>query len=68
MRRRGRRPTTPDSLPALGETSAAPGVLHAYGGQHVGLTIGPKLGRLVADLAAGRRPNIDLAPYRPDRF
>ncbi|WP_428924842.1 NAD(P)/FAD-dependent oxidoreductase [Marinibacterium sp. SX1] len=64
----GRRPTTPDSLPALGETTAAPGVLHAYGGQHVGLTIGPKLGRLVADLAAGRRPNIDLAPYRPDRF
>ncbi|WP_321337283.1 FAD-binding oxidoreductase [Breoghania sp.] len=64
----GRRPTTPDSLPILGEASSAPNVLHAYGGQHVGLTIGPKLGRLVADLAAGRTPNMDLAPYAPDRF
>ncbi|XDA98949.1 FAD-binding oxidoreductase [Sulfitobacter sp. LCG007] len=64
----GRRPTTPDSLPALGEDVRAPNVLHAYGGQHIGLTIGPKLGRLVADLASGRAPNIDLGPYRPGRF
>ncbi|WP_163025848.1 NAD(P)/FAD-dependent oxidoreductase [Chachezhania antarctica] len=64
----GRRPTTPDSLPAIGEAAAAPNVLHAYGGQHVGLTIGPKVGRLIADLAGRRTPNIDLAPYRPDRF
>ncbi|MBB93805.1 MAG: FAD-dependent oxidoreductase [Rhodobacteraceae bacterium] len=64
----GRRPTTPDSLPALGEAPGAPNVLHAYGGQHVGMTIGPKLGRLVAELAARRTPNIDLTPYRPDRF
>lgn len=64
----GRRPTTPDSLPVLGESPRAPGVIHAYGGQHVGLTIGPKLGRLVADLASDRRPNMDLSAYRPDRF
>ena len=64
----GRRPTTPDSLPALGESPTAPNVIHAYGGQHVGLTIGPKLGRLVADLAGRRAVNMDLAPYRPDRF
>lgn len=64
----GRRPTTADSLPVLGEAASAPNIIHAYGGQHLGLTIGPKLGRLVADLIGGRRPNIDLAPYRPDRF
>ncbi len=64
----GRRPTTPDSLPAIGECRSAPNVLHAYGGQHIGLTIGPKLGRLVADLAGGRPVNLDLLPYRPDRF
>ncbi|MGR3804706.1 NAD(P)/FAD-dependent oxidoreductase [Marinibacterium profundimaris] len=64
----GRRPTTPDSLPAIGEAPGAPNILHGYGGQHVGLTIGPKIGRLIADLAGGRVPNIDLAPYRPDRF
>lgn len=64
----GRRPTTPDSLPVVGEAAAAPNILHAYGGQHVGLTIGAKIGRIVADLAGRRRPNLDLRPYRPDRF
>lgn len=64
----GRRPTTPDSLPVLGESPRAPGVIHAYGGQHIGLTIGPKLGRIVRDLVAGRSTNLDLSPYDPDRF
>lgn len=64
----GRRPTTPDSLPIVGESTRAPNILHAYGGQHIGLTIGPKLGRLTADLISDRRTNIDLSPYRPDRF
>jgi len=64
----GRRPTTPDSLPILGEASNAPNILHAYGGQHVGLTIGPKIARIAADLASDRLPNIDLKPYKVDRF
>ncbi|MCC0014867.1 MAG: FAD-binding oxidoreductase [Rhodobiaceae bacterium] len=64
----GRRPTTPDSLPAIGEAASAPNVIHAYGGQHVGMTIGPKLGRLVADLARRRPVNLDLTACRPDRF
>ncbi len=64
----GRRPTTPDSLPVVGESARAPNVLHAYGGQHIGLTIGPKVGRMVADMVRGRKSNLDLAPYRPDRF
>ena len=64
----GHRPAPTDSLPFLGEIPAAKGVYCAFGHHHVGLTSGPKTGRLVADLVAGRRPNIDLAPYRPDRF
>lgn len=64
----GHRPTTPDSLPVIGGSEAAPNILHAYGGQHIGLTIGAKIGRIVADLAARRRTNLDLRPYRPDRF
>lgn len=64
----GHRPTLPDSLPMLGAVPGAPAVLCAFGSQHLGLTIGPRLGRLVADLAAGRRPNLDLAPYDPGRF
>jgi len=25
-------------------------------------------GRIITDLIAGHKPNIDIAPYRPDRF
>ena len=64
----GRRPTTPDSLPVVGESVRAPNILHAYGGQHIGLTIGPKLGRITADLVVGRHSNTDLTPFGPDRF
>lgn len=64
----GHRPTTTDSLPVLGPVPGASSVICAFGGQHLGLTIGPRIGRLAADLAAGRRVNLDLAPYATDRF
>ncbi len=64
----GHRPAPVDSLPFLGESSKARGVYFAFGTHHIGLTSGPKIGRLTADLIAGRRPNIDLAPYRVGRF
>lgn len=62
----GHRPATVDSIPVIGPVM--PGVYAAFGHQHVGLTGGPKTGRIVADLIAGRTPNFDLAPYRVDRF
>ena len=64
----GRRPTTPDSLPVIGESADSPNVIHAYGGQHIGITIGPRIGRLVSDIAVGRRINMDMNAYSVDRF
>ncbi len=64
----GRRPSTPDSLPLIGESTRARGIWFGFGAQHVGLTSGPKTGRLLADMIAGRRPNVDMTPYAPDRF
>ncbi|MBM7067125.1 FAD-binding oxidoreductase [Actibacterium sp. 188UL27-1] len=64
----GHRPAPADSIPVIG---AAPGVKNAwlgFGHHHVGLTGGPKTGRLLAQMIAGRRPNIDVAPYSPSRF
>ncbi|QYX56922.1 FAD-binding oxidoreductase [Roseovarius sp. SCSIO 43702] len=63
----GFRPSTPDSLPLVGEIGST-GVHAAFGHQHVGLTGGPRTGRWVADLISGRHPNIDLAPYDANRF
>ena len=62
----GHRPATEDSLPVIGPV--VKGVYAAFGHHHVGLTGGPKTGRLIADLIAGRTPNVDMQPYRSDRF
>lgn len=64
----GHRPSTSDSLPVLGHAPGAEGVVYAFGSQHIGLTIGPKLGRVIADLLSERRSNFDLAPYGAERF
>ncbi|MBT5498478.1 MAG: FAD-binding oxidoreductase, partial [Alphaproteobacteria bacterium] len=54
--------------PILGEMAGAEGVYFASGGSHVGMTLGPVMGRITADLVAGRDPGINLDPYRPDRW
>ena len=42
--------------------------MHAYGHGHVGLTAGAATARLVADLVSGKLPQINPAPYSPQRF
>ena len=64
----GYRPTTPDSLPVIGRSPHCDAAFYAFGHQHLGLTLGPLTGRLVAALVAGRQPGLDLAPYRAERF
>ncbi len=63
----GFRPSTPDSLPLVGEIGRS-GVFAAFGHQHVGLTGGPKTGRWIADLITGRKPNEDLSAFDANRF
>lgn len=64
----GPRPTLPDSLPVIGPSRKHAGIFYAFGHQHVGLTAAPRTGRLVADMVAGRTPNIDVDAFRIDRF
>ncbi|AUC52787.1 FAD-dependent oxidoreductase [Sagittula sp. P11] len=64
----GHRPSMADSLPVIGAFPDAPGAYAGFGHDHVGLTGGPKTGRLLAQVISGRMPNIDLAPYSPGRF
>lgn len=64
----GHRPTLPDNLPIIGPSPIHSNVHFAFGHQHLGLTTGPKTGRLIADLMQGKKPNIDLSPFRVDRF
>lgn len=64
----GHRPAIPDSLPVMGAVEGHPGLVTAFGHHHVGLTCGPRTGRLVADMILGNRVNMDLAPYNAARF
>ena len=64
----GHRPSMADSIPVIGEAPGQAGAFAAFGHDHVGLTGGPKTGRIVAQLVAGKNSNLDLTPYSPARF
>jgi glycine/D-amino acid oxidase-like deaminating enzyme len=63
----GFRPAPTDSLPLIGEVGNSR-VFAAFGHHHIGLTGGPKTGRMVADLITDKRPNHDMSPFEPQRF
>lgn len=65
---RGFRPLTPDGLPIIGRVPHHDRVIVAAGHCMMGLTLAPVTGRLVAELAGGATPSIDLAPLSPARF
>jgi D-amino-acid dehydrogenase len=64
----GARPATPDSLPVVGPVSGQPGLWLAFGHSHLGFTLGPPTGRLLAEMMTGAKPTYDPAPLRIDRF
>ena len=63
----GHRPAPSDSLPLIGEVRNT-GIFAAFGHHHIGLTGGPKTGRMVAGLVAQKPMNTDLTPFSPMRF
>ena len=64
----GFRPSMPDSLPVIGYSSGGREIIHAFGHGHIGLTLAPITARIVADLLAGREPEVDIRPYAAGRF
>jgi D-amino-acid dehydrogenase len=64
----GRRPGTPDGLPVIGPSRKLANVWYGFGHSHMGLAWGPTTGRLIAEQMGGHKSNIDLAPFRVDRF
>ncbi len=64
----GHRPAVSDSIPVIGEAPGLKSVFMGFGHHHIGLTGGPKTGRILAGLISGDRPNSDLSAYAPARF
>ncbi len=65
---RGLRPCTPDGVPYVGRTRAAPNLVVAAGHAMLGITLGPVTGRIATDLLQGTAPKYDLAALSPDRY
>ncbi|MFC8423895.1 NAD(P)/FAD-dependent oxidoreductase [Streptomyces sp. NPDC057236] len=64
----GFRPYLPDHLPAIGPDPRAPGLFHACGHEGAGIGLATGTGLLIARALTGGTPELDLTPFRPDRF
>jgi D-amino-acid dehydrogenase len=64
----GCRPSLPDSLPVIGPSPNSDAVYFAFGHQHLGLTQAAITAEIIGTLVHGRDSEIDLAPFRVDRF
>lgn len=60
--------TMPDVVPVIDHAATIPGLTIATGLSGHGFGIGPGMGRVVADLVAGRDPGHDLTRFRLSRF
>lgn len=64
----GNRPSLPDGLPVLGAAPKFNNAWFAFGNSHFGMSAGPVMGKLAAQLVAGQRSSVDITPFRPERF
>ncbi|MET9813053.1 FAD-binding oxidoreductase [Streptomyces sp. NPDC006355] len=64
----GFRPYLPDHLPAIGPDPRSPGLHHACGHEGAGIGLATGTGHLIAQALTGQAPDLDLGPFRPDRF
>ncbi|MEU1709258.1 FAD-binding oxidoreductase [Streptomyces sp. NPDC005706] len=64
----GFRPYLPDHLPAIGPDPRVPGLLHACGHEGAGIGLATGTGQLIAQALTGKATELDLGPFRPDRF
>lgn len=64
----GLRPCSPDGLPYLGRTRKYENLLVAAGHAMMGLSLAPATGKLVTQLLAGEKPEVDMRLLEVERF
>ena len=64
----GFRPSLPDFLPVIGPSKKHKNVFYSFGHHHLGWTLGPISGKIVAGMIAEENTNLDLKPYSSIRF
>jgi D-amino-acid dehydrogenase len=64
----GHRPALPDTIPIISPSSKMQSVWYATGHGHLGLTFSATTALLIADMVTGKRPAVDMKPFRIDRY
>ena len=64
----GFRPTLPDFLPVIGPSKNYKNIFYCFGHHHLGWTLGPISGKIIAGMIAEENTNLNLSPYSPARF
>ena len=63
----GHRPSTTDSLPVIGASPNYNNVWLGYGHQHIGLSAGPKTGKILSEIILSKNTNRDLSMFSASR-
>jgi len=64
----GFRPSLPDFLPVIGPSKNHKNIFYSFGHHHLGWTLGPISGKIIAGMIAEENTNLDLKPYSSLRF
>lgn len=64
----GFRPNTPDTLPIIERNDAYANLILATGHDMLGMTHSLITGKLVSEIVGGKKPSVDLEPFRLSRF
>ena len=64
----GHRPSTVDSLPIIGKSKINEKVFFGYGHHHIGLTSGPKTGKMLTKSILRDNDQYDLTAFDPNRL
>jgi len=65
---RGLRPCTPDGLPIIGRSHEFGNLVVAAGHAMLGMSLGPITGKLVSQLVNAEKTEVDVLPFRVERF
>ena len=63
----GHRPSTVDSLPVIGSSSVNKKIHFGYGHHHIGLTGGPKTGKILSKMILRDNEKLDIESFNPSR-
>ena len=64
----GFRPSMPDSMPVISQSSKDTGVYYAFGHGHIGVTLSGITGKLISEMIDGKTPSMDIAAFSAQRF